>query len=342
MAFPWYQSTAAAGTIPPHVAERALEWLIDLQGDSVPPEVIESWLCWRSAHPDHERAWQRIESVKGRLQPLSSPLSLDIAQVALAPPASEQRRRALKALAVVTFASGLTWTARDFLPWRTWSADYRTAVGERRTLTLDDGTQLHLNTASAVDIRYGETERRVKLIAGEILVTTAPDSLPAARPFLVETAQGTARAVGTRYVVRQRADDSEVAVFAGAVEIRPRGGAGQATLLHAGFSASYTADAVTSPHLADTSNITWAEGFIVARSMRLDDFIVELRRYTNDAVSCDPSLAGTKVSGSFPVDDIDKVLAALSSTLDVRTETTTRLWGQRSRRLVPAPGARSL
>lgn len=337
MAFSWYQSTADAGSIPPRVAEQALEWLLELQMEPVSAEVMSAWTRWRAEHPDHERAWRRIESVKGRLQPLSMPVTAEIAQAALAPPASPQRRQAVKALATLIFASGLAWMADEHLPWRGWAADQHTAVGERRTLVLDDGTQIMMNTASAIDIRFDASERRVKLLAGEILVTTARDAQAAPRPFLVESRHGTALALGTRYSVRQRDGDTAVSVFDGAVEIHPRDKASRPFLVRTGSSASYTAQAATDTGQADRATITWADGFIVARSMRLDDFLVELGRYTPDDLTCDPTLVSVRVSGSFPVDDIGKVLAALSTTLDVRTEVTTRLWGARAARLVPAP-----
>ncbi|MCD9120687.1 FecR domain-containing protein [Cupriavidus sp. UGS-1] len=344
MASTWYQTTADAANIPADVAERALEWLLELQGEDVAPEVVEALQRWRAAHPDHERAWQRIESVKDRLRPLSSPVTAEFARAALAPPGSPgptRRRRAIKVLALSLFAGGLAWSARDQTAWRQWAADHRTAVGERRVVMLPDGTQLWLNTASAVDIEFDAVQRRVRLLAGEILIATAKDDASPSRPFLVETAQGTAQALGTRYVVRQRGDDTDVSVFEGKVEIRPngRGNDGRSIVLPAGYRASYTADGITSPAPAETAGASWAEGFIVARSMRLDDFLVELGRYSNDALSCDPALAGLRVSGSFPVDDIGKVLSALGTTLDVRTEVVTRLWGRREIRLTPKPAA---
>lgn len=344
MASSWYQATADAANIPADVAERALEWLLELQGDDVAPEVVEACKRWRAAHPDHERAWQRIESVKDRLRPLSSPVASDIARAALAPrgspgsPGPPKRRRAIKVLAVSLFAGGLAWSVPHHTPWRQWAADHRTAVGERRSLTLADGTQLWLNTASAVDIDFNAAQRRVKLLAGEILIATAKDPASTPRPFLVETAQGTVQALGTRYVVRQRGDDTEVSVFEGKVQIRPHRHAGRSIVLPAGYRASYTADSISSPAPAESAGPTWAEGFIVARSMRLDDFLAELGRYSPDVLSCDPALAGLRVSGSFPIDDIGKVLSALGTTLEVRAEVVTRLWGRREIRLTrPRP-----
>lgn len=330
-AFSWYRATPDAARIPPAVAQRALEWLMTLQGDDVTPQTRDAWLRWRTAHPDHERAWQRIESVQNRLQPLATPVTADIARAALmpssSPPSSRGRRHAMKALATLAFAGGMTYAARDMSPWRQWAADYRTAVGEQRHLTLADGTSLSLNTDSAVDILYSDTERRVKLLGGEILVVTAKDPHATPRPFLVETAQGTARALGTRYVVQQHDADTEICVFDGAVEIRPRRNANRALVVQAGACTRYTDDDIDAPGAAQAGRMAWAEGFIVARSMRLDDFIAQLARYSRATLSCDADVAGLRVSGSFPLDDVGKVIDTLSTTLNLHKVLVTRLWG---------------
>ncbi|MGC7404039.1 FecR domain-containing protein [Pandoraea pneumonica] len=336
MSSAWYEATRNAATVPAHVAERAVEWLIELQNDAVSPEVIAAWQQWRDAHPDHERAWKRIESVRGKLQPLASPVEASIAQAALTPPASTARRRTVKTLAVLLFAGGGTWGALHAVPWQRWTADYRTNIGERRTLVLADGTQLVMNTGSALDIAFNDHERRVRLIAGEVLITTAADVQQPARPFLVETAQGTARALGTRYTVREWDGGTHVSVYQGAVEIRPNRAPSRSRVLRAGLHASYTADTISTPIDVPSAEATWAEGFIVARSMRLGDFVAELARYSDKSLTCDPRVADLRVSGSFPLDDVGKVLDTLGTTLAVRTDSVTRFWGAREIRLVPA------
>ncbi|WP_432240365.1 FecR domain-containing protein [Herbaspirillum robiniae] len=332
----WYQHTPDAAAVTPQVAERALEWLVELQSQPVAPETLAAWQRWRTAHPDHERAWQRIESVRGRLQPLASPVSAAIAQAALAPRGSPRRRQIVKTLAVTLFAGGAAWGAAELTPWREWNADYRTAVGERRALVLADGTRLTMNTASAVNVAFGAAERRLRLVAGEILAATGKD---AARPFMIETQHGTAYALGTRYTVRRLDAATEVAVFEGAVRIEPRHGAAGAIVLQAGEQARFTDTDVGAVGRAEQADIGWIDGFIVARSMRLDDFLAQLGRYSRDSLSCDPAIADMKVSGSFPVADAVTVVESLAATLAVRADIRERFWGGRRMRLAPLPGA---
>ncbi len=335
----WYRTTRDASALSPAVAQRALEWLVELQGDMVAPETVREWASWRAAHPDHERAWLRIESVRGTLRPLAEPGGAEIAQAALAAPASAQRRRTLKAMSVLAIAGGATWSVGQYTPWREWTSDHRTGIGQRRDLTLPDGTRVVLNTDSAIDVRYSAAQRRVALIAGEILVATAHEAGPAPRPFLVETAHGTARALGTEYTVRVLDASTEVSVYQGAVQIQPRDDADHGLTLQAGLRALYSAHGVAQPAAAEENRVAWKDGFIVARGMRLDDFLAELGRYGRDALSCDPAVAGLRLSGSFPVNDVDKVLAALSATLDLRVQAESRLWRGRRLHLVAGPQA---
>jgi len=327
--------------IPSDVARRAVEWLVELQDETTAPTVREEWARWKEAHPDHERAWQRIEGINGRLHGMSSPVKSAITHATLAPPESNGRRHAIKALAILIFAGGAAWLAEDKMPWRTWTADFRTDRGERRTVDLADGTQLVLNTDSAVNILFDSTERRIRLVAGEILVTTAPDPQAVARPFLVESAQGQAKALGTRYAVRQLPDATEVSVFKGAVEIRPNESDIPPLVLRAGQRVSFTSRKTAAPRLAEEGSAAWTDGLIVARSMRLIDFLADLGRYSADPLSCDPAVADLRVSGSYPLGDIPRVLDALSATFDLEVQTMTRFWGQQIVRVTLAPRRKS-
>lgn len=316
------------GAIPREVAQRALEWLIDLQSDPRPADTVKNFQRWRAQHPDHERAWQRIEAFNGQLHDMSSPLHSTIAHATLAPKASARRRQAVKTLAVLIFAGGAGWMVQDQTPWRRWSADYRTAVGERRSVTLSDGTQVILNTNSAVNIHFDAGQRTVHLLAGEILITTAKDPHPNRRPFLVQTRQGLSQALGTRYSVQQLDEATNVNVFQSAVEIRLGGTAAPSLILQAGQQASFTSSAITPILPAIESSTAWTDGFIVALGIRLDAFLKDLNRYSTYALSCDPAIAGRRVSGSYALADIDKLLETLSTMLELEMETVTRFWGK--------------
>ncbi|CAN5667875.1 FecR family protein [soil metagenome] len=315
------------------MARRAVEWLVELQSDPASDALRREWSHWRMADPLHEQAWQRIESVNGRFAGLGAPATAMVAQAALTPRRSVRRRQAVQTLALVFFAGGTAWTLQRHTPWREWTADLRTGPGDRRSLTLEDGTQLVLNTRTAVDLRYGDTERRLRLLAGELLVDSGTDARE--RPLLVETAQGEVLAMGTRFVVRQdeaigdEAADTQVSVFDGAVRLVPRADRGADLVVPAGKQSHFSGRAVAPPTpVVEDCAAAWVDGMLVARGMRLDDFLAELGRYSTCPLRCDPAVAQMRVSGTYPLADVGKVLDTVAATLSLEVQTLTRFWGR--------------
>lgn len=317
---------APAAPIPPEVRAQAVDWLVALQADDADDTTRARWQQWHDAHPDHAQAWARIEAFADRLQGLPSPIAHATLNTARTPVPA--RRKALKALGLAFGVGGAALLAHEQAPWREWSADHRTGVGERKMITLADGTTVHLNADTALDIRYGAGERRIRLLRGEILVRTAPDPLAGtagSRPFSVDTAEGNARALGTWFQVRQLDGRTRVAVFHGAVELRPASGA--ATLrIDAGRQAGFTRQAVESALPVGEDAAAWTDGMLVAHDMPLPDFLAALAPYRAGWLRCAPAAVYVTVSGTYPLADTDKVLDMLQATLPVAIHRTTRYW----------------
>lgn len=312
--------------IPPEVATRAVEWLLALQAEDATDATRQAWQQWLKAHPDHALAWQCIEAVNGRLRALSSPEGSAVAHATLAPPRSPRRREAAKTLALLLFTGGGAWMVQERAPWREWVADERTRVGERRPVTLTDGTVVSLNTDSAFNVRFSGSARRVQLLAGEIMVVTGKDGGTGARPFTVETAQGELQPLGTRFTVRLQPEASQVAVYEGAVAIRLRDGHGLARTLQAGEQARFTRTAIGESAPANAADTAWVDSMLVATGMRLDRFLAELSRHRPGLLHCDPAIAGLRVSGTYPLADTDRVLDMLRTTMPVEIRFMTRYW----------------
>lgn len=315
----------------PHVADQAAEWLTLLMSGEASDADHQHWLGWRAAHPDHERAWRHIEAVTRRFGQLAPRAGYR----ALSPYAADDgrgRRTAMRALAWGGGGVLAALLASRTPVWRQQLADIRTGTGEQRSVALSDGTQLILNTGSAIDVRFDAAHRRVRLLAGEIFVATA-HALGAAvraevddpRPFLVETAQGQVRALGTRFCVRQWAERSTVAVQQNAVRITPALG-GSPRVLAAGESAAFSAAEVEAPQPLGDGETAWTRGQIVAEDLPLGDFLAELGRYRHGMLHCDPAVAGLRISGVFPLKDTDLVLRSLPRTLAVQVRAFTRYW----------------
>lgn len=317
--------------VPPEVAQQAVEWWMLLQTADMNQALQQEWQSWRVANPLHEQAWQRISSVNQRLAGLVPPQQTGIARAVLSAQNSSrpQRRRVVQALAVLMFTGSVAWQAEQQIPWRHWVADVRTARGERRRMVLEDGTQLVLNSDSALNIQYNALERRLRLLAGEVLITTARDAHQPARDFLVETAEGQAQALGTRYLVRAGNDAStQVSVFDGAVKVRPRLAPEQAMVLHAGQQAVLRAQSISSLTQAYEESTAWTEGMLVAKGMPLAEMLRILQPYSACTLGCEPAVAAMRISGTYPLDDVPQVLNVLGALPQLQVRRLTRWWGR--------------
>ncbi|MCI3943986.1 putative regulatory protein [Pseudomonas syringae] len=306
--------------ISPAVAQQAVDWLLEMQEGALDARRQHAWQLWLNGNSEHQRAWAHMQRVNQRLSGLSSPL----AHAALNAPKSAGRRHALKLLLLLGAGSAAGWSLREQIALQPLLADYNSGVGEQRKVALSDGSQVQLNTASAVDVRFDTHQRLIRLLQGEILITASAD----ARPLSLLTAEGTVKASdrASRVNLRQLNGQTHMAVFAGAVEITPTGRAGSGLLLQAGQQLSFSGDAWGSVRPLDAGSGAWADGMLVASRMKLSDFLAELGRYRRGRLNCDATVANLLISGSYPLADSERILDMLELALPVRVQRFTRYW----------------
>ncbi|MHC8308988.1 FecR domain-containing protein [Pseudomonas sp. GT1P32] len=305
---------ATPAQIDPQVLDEAAEWLMRIsEGDLDDAERAE-WECWRVSSPERSRAWGRAQLLQSKLGGLPPSLAMS----ALDRPSNPERRVALGKLAMMLAVLPAGWGSWKLVESQQWSADYRTAVGQQRELTLADGSRITLNTDSAIDVLFDARQRLINLREGEILVQTAPDAAPQSRPFLVTTRQGRMQALGTRFTVRELQARTQLAVLDGAVRVELPGGNGVTPLIvNAGQRTDFSSQAFGLLNPVDRSVSAWAQGMLMADNMRLADFIAELARYRKGFVRCDPAIADLRISGAFPISDTQRTLNMLVQTYPV-------------------------
>jgi transmembrane sensor len=300
-------SQSSQTEIDQNVAEEAAQWLLRFQEGNLDKGAEAAFETWLNRSAMHIEAWQRAERL---LLVGSAPSGLPGEAIRRLRILS--RRQAIKALALVVVGGPVAWQMAHELP--AWSADLRTKY-RRHSLTLPDDSRLVLNAHSAVDVQFSPTERRLRLHAGEILVTTHPDVHVPARPFLVQTDQGFVRALGTRFSVRQLDNETWVAVFQEAVEIKT--GLDNSHQLPAGRQAAFKIDDVLPDSAVSPYAAAWENGLFVANRLRLEDLAAELARYRSGFVRCHPDVADLAISGTFSIDDTDRALDLLEKSLPV-------------------------
>ncbi|MRW90197.1 DUF4880 domain-containing protein [Duganella sp. FT80W] len=305
-----------------HAALRqAAEWFAKLQAEDVAAFERAQWQQWINAAPEHRLAWEKIQAVSREFAILPAKPAL----AALNQP--QARRSAVKKLLVLasTVALGtavMRRESRDYLLAMT--AGERTAVGEMRQLALADGSVLWMNTDSALDIDFAPGLRRVVLQRGEILMRSGHRPVPESGPLVVDLPGSRLTALGTRFRVHRDNSSSLLAVYEGKVSIDQVNGGSR--IVEAGTQLQFNPDWIGDAKPTDEQQSAWIRKRLSVDRMRLDDFIATLARYRKGHLGCNPDIGDLLLTGSYPLDDTDRILAALEKSLPVRVDRLMPWW----------------
>lgn len=307
---------------PPGLVEEAAQWLARMHAPGFSEADRAALERWREQSPAHRQVWCGVEELNRHLAAVPPGVGRAVLE---RPRAAARRRLLLKSVAAIAIAPPLGWLAHRSLRAQGWGSDFRTAVGERRTLALPDGGALQLNTASAVDLEFDAAGRVVRHVAGEILVRTGHAARFSHRPFMVHTPQGRLRALGTRFIVRVDGDRTRLTVLEGAVRVSPAASAAERDV-QAGEELEFGADGFGAIRPAPPASDAWSNGVLYAEDMRLADFTRELARYRSGLLRCDPAVAEVRVTGAFQLEDTDRILQLVAQTLPVRVQRRSDYW----------------
>jgi transmembrane sensor len=197
---------------------------------------------------------------------------------------------------------------------------YSTGKGQHRTLALDDGSAVTLDTATTVQVAFGANRRSVALLQGQAFFHVAKDK---ARPFVVEVGDRRVTAVGTAFDVRVDRGRVRVALIEGRVNVDPLKPKGLARwvpslareTLDAGQELVTSADGTMSVSVTDVERmVQWQQDQLIFRDDTVEGAVAELNRYSNQPIVIgDPRVAALRVSGVFRSDRQENFLAALAA-----------------------------
>ncbi|WP_282411581.1 FecR family protein [Pseudomonas sp. PS02303] len=191
-------------------------------------------------------------------------------------------------------------------------ADYVSAPGEIRTVTLADQSQVTLDADSAIAVDFSGGERHVQLRrgAGFFSVTHTGD------PFVVDAEKGQARVLGTQFEVRLQPHGAQVTVLSGRVGVTADRHAEQ-QILTAGQQVAYGEGSAQKLRVVDSeAQLAWRQGWLNYYKVTLADVVQDLGRYyPGRIVLLNDELAARRVSGSFPSKDPQAVLGSLQGVL---------------------------
>lgn len=302
---------------PARIAEEAAQYFArGVRGGT--PAQRQEVEAWQQADPRHARAYEDTRQLWEQLGALGDDAEL---QALKARDLAALRRRdgwfrrmpmlAAAAVVVVMLSGGylLHYYLQPSPP-----VTYATALGERHTETLQDGSRVVLNTSTELQVQFARNRREIDLQRGEAQFEVAHD---AARPFVVRVGDGRVTALGTRFQVRRNESNVVVTLLEGSVEValgqdhhrlQPNE---QARLSVTDGIALQVVD----PALAEG----WLDGWLRFRDTPLSEVITEANRYSVRKLRLgDPKLADVELSGNFKSGDSASVATAAELILPVR------------------------
>ncbi len=302
------------------IAQRAAEWMLLLSAEAVKPEDEQACCRWRESSAEHEEAWQRVLQIQSKLGAVPKALSVPT----LGRTERVSRRQFVHTLGLMIVVGPAAYLGYQHLPWQGLVTEYSTGVGRRKSFTLEDGTQLQLNTDSWVDVSFSQSQRVIRLHHGEIFISSAKD--PLRRPLRVLTSHGEVRPIGTAFNVRQLrgSDQTDVAVVEGAVELHLS--ERSPVRLEAGYRSRFNTVQLVPSRPDNGSGSSWVKGVLMAEDMPLAELLTELGRYRQGWLRCDPAVAQLKVSGAFQLHDTNQILLSLQHSLPVEVVFRTDYW----------------
>ncbi len=303
--------------------EQAAEWVILLDDEDCPAQKKTDFNRWLSADPAHRKAFEQARRTWGDLDAvdfshLRSGIPADGAHVAGKPAATHIPHAPPYRIWAGTACSILVITAVVFQNdlQVLWRADVRTAFGETRQLTLEDGTRVHLNTNSAIAFHVTPQRREARVLAGEAVFDIARDI----RPFRVRAGNADITDIGTVFQVRIEHDDS-VAVTVSEGEVKVEQDGASASVLQGQHLSYSSRSGLAKVEAADIDSATaWQRGRMIFVDQPLGRVITELNRYTAGHIRlANGALAELKVSGVYKTEDPFAALSTIEQSLGLRS-----------------------
>ncbi|MBT9372884.1 FecR domain-containing protein [Rhizobium sp. CSW-27] len=192
-----------------------------------------------------------------------------------------------------------------------WQSDYVTMTGERRSITLPDGSTVLMNTASAIAVDFEEEHRRVTLLGGEAFFDVRHDP---AHPFVVTGHYAQVTVTGTAFSVRADTDADVVVLERGSVEVRRTSGEGSAETLQPGQMVIASRQGLSGTRPADPARtLAWRDGRIIFEDRPFGQALADLQRYFDGSVvMLGNRLDKRPVSGNYRIDDPEAAIRTLA------------------------------
>jgi transmembrane sensor len=311
--------------------QQAINWLVRLRADDFSEAEMMAFAAWLAKDHAHSEAFAAAESLFSELVLAAKSPAPDIsvridvqdnAPIVKLPPQRSAAKRYRRWL-TTTLAIAAVWLFVVMLvmpqqaPWLdNYLSDYHTETGELRAVQLADGSQVLLNTNSAVSVDFNASVRQVTLHYGQARFTVAKDTQ---RPFQVRSDNLIVKALGTVFEVYQHPGEVSVTVQEHAVLASVQAEA--SVPVQQGQQLNYRSGGpLTKPETVELNQTSaWQQQRLFINDRPLGELLDELGRYRVGRVFLsDEKLKNLRVTGVFSLDKPDEVLSSVVNALNLQ------------------------
>lgn len=288
----------------------AIEWEVRLREGELDAREFEAFKAWHG-EAANGRAWEALQARLARMRPAAAAERLAAAQALRVP--SESRRKLLRAgfggVALVLAGVAL----RESVHRLGLDADWQSAIGERRSVNLADGSRMTIDAGSRVYRGAARGDLALRVSVGQVLVRMP--SSHAGLVLSIETEHGIVQSDGGALNVGRIYRHSVVAVGKGeALVLQP----GRPALrVAAGESVAFSDQGAR--RLAQPFELVsaWTRGIFVADNLSLDALVDVFNRYESGVIRVAGGAREVRVSGVFLLGDIPRALTQVAESAPV-------------------------
>ncbi|WP_226644953.1 FecR family protein [Microbulbifer variabilis] len=319
--------------------DQACAWVARLRSEVMSNAEKREFAIWLAASEAHRQAFDEVVELWGDLGALAHmPIDqLFPESVPNSPPKNGEPRKPKKAQSAnwglpQWFIGGGLATCGAFLAvWigLQWLDSgkidqqlYTTQLGEIRTVSLADGSEVKLNSNSELRVSFSRKERHTQLLRGEAFFDVARQT---ARPFTVAAGSANIRVLGTEFNVELNPENTRVSVTKGTVSVseaeKTPGLTPESVTLIKNQKVSVSPLGLTQiQHTSPEQATDWTRGILVFEKTPLKEALQELNRYLAVPVVATPQVESRLVSGTFAVSDPDNTLEAITAALGLQQD----------------------
>ncbi len=290
------------------IDQEAAAWAARLNSGRVTGEDRQHFNAWVAQSPAHRQAFF---AMRNHWQNLGQAAQQSIEPIAQHTKSGKTwMMAAASVLLAVSLSLGYPMLQDAVL------ADLMTSTGERKTLSLEDGSSLYLNTDTAVAFDFSPQQRTIRLLHGEAEVLVAHDP---SRPLVIVSGHHESRALGTDFSVARIGETCTVTVFESIVQVSEHNNV--IGLLKPGEQLQVSDDSLQpikkAVNLKEAN--AWRDGKLAFTARPLHSVIAEINRYRPGRLFLlNNNAANRPVSGVFEISQLDESLVVIADILGLK------------------------